>query len=134
MLRLAQFDANPYMRACYLAEQEDLPNKFLESILLSLRRGGFLESKAGSRGGYRLSRQTRQISVGDLIRWLEGRLTIKDKRDLPAGELSGSKIAVRLINERLTDGINKVLDPMTLEQLVEHVTRAAAGNQSMYYI
>ena len=40
-----------------LSQQEGLPNKFLESILLTLRRGGFLESKVGSGGGYRLSRE-----------------------------------------------------------------------------
>jgi len=133
-VRLAQLDVNTYVQSRDLAEMEDLPNKFLEAILLALRRGGFLESKVGSGGGYRLSRQTRQISVGDLIRRLEGRLTIKDKQDVQVSEMTGGKIAVRLLNERLSDAIDKVLDQMTLEQLVEHVNRAAAGNQAMYYI
>jgi Rrf2 family cysteine metabolism transcriptional repressor len=134
IVRLAQLDVNTYVQSRDLAEMEDLPNKFLEAILLALRRGGFLESKVGSGGGYRLSRQTRQISVGDLIRRLEGRLTIKDKQDVEVGGMTGGKLAVRLLNERLSDAIDKVLDQMTLEQLVEHVNRAAAGNQSMYYI
>lgn len=134
VVRLAQLDANSYVQSKDLAEKEDLPNKFLESILLALRRGGFLESKVGSGGGYRLSRQIRQISVGDLIRRLEGRLTIKDKPDVPGSELTGGKIAVRLLNQRLTDAIDKVLDQMTLEQLVEQVNRASAGSQAMYYI
>jgi Rrf2 family transcriptional regulator, cysteine metabolism repressor len=134
LVRLAQLDPRLYVQSRDLAQQEDLPNKFLESILLALRRGGFLESKVGSGGGYRLSRESRQISVGDLIRRLEGRLTVKDKQDIPLSELTGGKVAVRLLNERLTDAINHVLDQLTLEQLVEHVSRAAAGQQSMYYI
>jgi Rrf2 family protein len=134
VVRLAQLDANTYVQSRDLAEQEDLPNKFLESILLALRRGGFLESKVGSGGGYRLSRKARQISVGDLIRRLEGRLTIQEKHDMPVSEMSGGKAAVRLLNQRLTEAIDKVLDQLTLEQLVEHVSRAGAGNQSMYYI
>jgi Rrf2 family cysteine metabolism transcriptional repressor len=117
-----------------LAQQEELPNKFLESILLALRRGGFLESKVGSGGGYRLSRQTRQISVGDLIRRLEGRLTVKDQQDVPLSEMSGGKVAVCLLNQRLTDATDAVLDQLTLEQLVEHVNRAGSSQQSMYYI
>ena len=52
MVRLAQCDANTPMRSHDLAELEHLPRKFLESILLALRRGGFLESRVGSRGGY----------------------------------------------------------------------------------
>ncbi|HUB24761.1 MAG TPA: Rrf2 family transcriptional regulator [Tepidisphaeraceae bacterium] len=134
VVRLAQLDANSYVQSRDLAEQEDLPNKFLESILLALRRGGFLESKVGSGGGYRLSRKARQISVGDLIRRLEGRLTIQEKHDMPLSEMSGGKAAVRLLNQRLTEAIDKVLDQLTLEQLVEHVNRAGAGNQAMYYI
>lgn len=131
---LAQLDPRTYVQSRDLAQQEDLPNKFLESILLALRRGGFLESKVGSGGGYRLSRQTRQISVGDLIRRLEGRLTVKDKQDVPLNELSGGKVAVHLLNQRLTDATDAVLDQLTLEQLVEHVNRAGSRQQSMYYI
>ena len=51
-----------------------------------------------------------------------------------ATELSAGEIAVRLINERLTDATDVVLDDMTLEQLVEQVARAGSLQQSMYYI
>src|SRR6185295_13848085 len=90
-----------YVQSRDLAKQETLPNKFLEAILLALRRGGFLESKVGSGGGYRLSRLPRDISVGELIRRLEGRLTVKD--DTPTGDRSPGEVAIHLINERLTD-------------------------------
>jgi Rrf2 family protein len=117
-----------------LAEQEEMPNKFLESILLALRRGGFLESKVGSGGGYRLSRHPREISMGDLIRRLEGRLTVQDKKgDFPA-ETSSGHLAVRFLNRKLTETIDQALDELTLEQLVEQINRAGAGSQAMYYI
>jgi Rrf2 family protein len=117
-----------------LAQQEDLPNKFLEAILLALRRGGFLESKVGSGGGYRLSRPPREIGVGELIRRLEGRLTIKEKESVATADLSPGKAAVRLVNSRLTDATDQVLDKMTLEQLMEQVSKASNLQQSMYYI
>lgn len=132
VVQLAQLWPRNYVQSKDLAEHEDLPNKFLESILLALRRGGFLESKVGSGGGYRLSRAPREIRVGDIIRRLEGRLTIKEPEG-PA-ETSPGKIAVRLLNEKLTDATDDVLDKMTLEELMEQVGRAGSGQTAMYYI
>ncbi len=132
VVQLARLWPRTFVQSKDLAQQEGLPNKFLESILLALRRGDFLESKVGSGGGYRLSRAPREISVGDLIRRLEGRLTVKEEAS--ASELSPGEVAVRLINERLTEATDEVLDAMTLEQLVEHVTRAGNLQQAMYYI
>jgi Rrf2 family protein len=132
VVQLARLWPRNFVQSRDLSQQEDLPNKFLESILLALRRGGFLESKVGSGGGYRLSRAPKDISVGDLIRRLEGRLTVKE--GVPTTEQSPGKVAVRLINEKLTDATDQVLDTMTLEELVEHVNRASSTNQEMYYI
>ena len=132
VVALARQGPNRFIQSKDLAEQENLPNKFLESILLALRRGGFLESKVGSGGGYRLSRPPRQIGVGDLIRRLEGRLTIKESSS--SNERTPGEWAVHLINESLTESTDEVLDDMTLEQLLEHVARAGNLQQSMYYI
>jgi Rrf2 family protein len=134
VVQLARLWPTGFIQSRDLSQQEELPNKFLESILLALRRGGFLESKVGSGGGYRLSRSPREIEVGDLIRRLEGRLSIKEKDGVPANELSPGKVAIRLVNERLTQAMDDVLDKMTLEQLMEHVNRATSTQQSMYYI
>ena len=132
IVQLARLWPAAYVQSRDLARAEDLPNKFLESILLALRRGGFLDSKVGSGGGYKLSRSPREIGVGELIRRLEGRLTLKEIG--PHNETSPGKIAVRLINDKLTSATEEVLDNMTLEELTEHVNRAGNLQQSMYYI
>jgi Rrf2 family cysteine metabolism transcriptional repressor len=132
VVQLGQLWPRNYVQSKDLSQQEDLPNKFLESILLALRRGGFLESKVGSGGGYRLSRAPREIRVGDLIRRLEGRLTINEPE--VGNETSPGKVAVRLVNQKLTEATDDVLDKLTLEELMEQVSRAGAGQQSMYYI
>jgi Rrf2 family protein len=131
-MQLARLWPTHFIQSRDLAKSESLPNKFLESILLALRRGGFLESKVGSGGGYRLSRAPRDILVGDVIRRLEGRLSIKDAQ--PAAESSPGEIAVRIINGRLTRATDTALDALTLEQLLEEVTRLSDPQQSMYYI
>ena len=132
VVQLARVWPRNFVQSKDLSQQEGLPNKFLESILLALRRGGFLESKVGSGGGYRLSRSPREIQVGELIRRLEGRLTLKDATS--PTETSPGKIAVHLINERLTVAMDEVLDNITLEELLEHVNRAGNLQQAMYYI
>ena len=132
VVQLARLWPQHFVQSRDLSKLEGLPNKFLESILLALRRGGFLESKVGSGGGYRLSRAPKEIAVGDLLRRLEGRLTTSDAA--PRSEGSPGEIAVRLISQRLTVATDEVLDAMTLEQLVEQVNRIARPQQEMYYI
>ncbi|MBV8779871.1 MAG: Rrf2 family transcriptional regulator [Phycisphaerae bacterium] len=132
VVQLARLWPHHFVQSRDLSKQEGLPNKFLESILLALRRGGFLESKVGSGGGYRLSRAPKDISVGDLLRRLEGRLTSVDpppETDDPLGE-----IAVKLISQQLTVATDEVLDAMTLADLLEKVGRIAKPQQEMYYI
>ena len=132
VVQLARTGPRQYVQSKDLAQAEGLPNKFLEAILLSLRRGGFLESKVGREGGYRLARPPREIRVGDLVRRLEGRLTLKEGRAVP--DLSPGEIAVHFLNQRLTEATDEVLDNLTLEQLLEHINRAAGLQQQMYYI
>jgi len=57
-----------------IAEDQAIPRKFLESILLQLRRGGIATSKRGSEGGHQLARPGDQISLADVIRAVDGPL------------------------------------------------------------
>ena len=132
IVQLARHWPQNYVQSKDLAKKEKLPTKFLESILLALRRGGFLDSKIGREGGYKLSRPPNEISVGDVIRRLEGRLATREGK--MGDDLSPGEIAVYLLNERLTRATNEVLDAVTLSQLVEHVNKASAQQHEMYYI
>lgn len=63
-----------WVSAEQIAEDQGIPRKFLESILLQLRRGGIATSKRGSEGGHRLAREGDQISLADVIRAVDGPL------------------------------------------------------------
>ena len=132
VVQLARMAPREFVQSRDLSQTEELPNKFLEAILLALRRGGFLESKVGREGGYRLARPARDIRVGDLVRRLEGRLTVREGRT--ASDISPGEVAVHFLNEQLTQATDDVLDRLTLEQLLEHANKAAAFQQQMYYI
>src|SRR4030088_196169 len=56
-----------------IARRQNIPQKFLELILASLKQGGFVESRRGSEGGYLLAKPADTISVGDVLRYIEGR-------------------------------------------------------------
>jgi Rrf2 family protein len=57
-----------------LSTAQQIPHKYLESILGELRRGGLLRSQRGPDGGYRLARPATEISIADVIRALDGEL------------------------------------------------------------
>ncbi|WP_369231232.1 Rrf2 family transcriptional regulator [Streptomyces sp. R21] len=57
-----------------IADAQDIPHKFLESILNDMRRGGLVLSQRGGNGGYRLARPAESISIADVIRVVDGPL------------------------------------------------------------
>jgi Rrf2 family protein len=132
VVQLAKMGPRTYVQSRDLAQDEGLPGKFLEAILLTLRRGGFLDSKVGREGGYRLARPAREIMVGDVVRSLEGRLSLREGR-VPA-DMSAGEVAVGYLNQKLTEATDDVLDKLTLEQLIEQTAKTANQQQQMYYI
>ena len=74
LCHLAARHGNGWAQARSIAEDEEIPPKFLESILLQLKRAGFVESRRGSDGGYTLSRSPDEIILGDALRVLDGPL------------------------------------------------------------
>jgi len=65
-----------WTQTAVVAEHERIPRKFLEAILVQLRDHGFVESRRGSHGGHRLSRDPTEISVADIIRVFDGPLAL----------------------------------------------------------
>ncbi len=60
------------VRIAEIARRQQIPQKFLELILASLKQGGFVESRRGAEGGYLLARPAENLSVGEVLRFVEG--------------------------------------------------------------
>ena len=131
MVQLARLRPGQFVQSKDLAQTEDLPNKFLESILLALRRGGFLESKVGSGGGYKLARPPREVTVGQIVALLDRR---EREPAPPPGTSPPGAVAVRLVSHTLDAASDAILDTLTLEALLDDVAKATGGQASMYYI
>jgi len=72
LIHLADLESDDYARIHEIADQELIPIKFLEFILLNLKNAGVLVSKPGRGGGYRLRQSAEEINVGTVIRTLDG--------------------------------------------------------------
>src|SRR3982751_1923304 len=76
MIALAREQGSGPVLIAELAEQDGIPQKFLENILLTLKHRGLVHSRKGPHGGYQLGRPPENISVGDVVRALAGPLAL----------------------------------------------------------
>ena len=115
-----------------LSKEESIPLKFLEAILLELKGHGLLESKKGKGGGYHLSRPPSTITLGSVIRMMEGPLAplpcasetaFRPCTECPDIETCGTRIIMRQVR----DAMAGVLDQITLADLIRRVEAARAG-------
>jgi Rrf2 family protein len=121
-----------------LATSETIPRKFLELILLDLKRKGILESKKGRGGGYNLSRPPSLISLGEIIRALDGPIallpcvsqTAYKRCDECVDELT---CGIRLVMKEVRDSTAAIFDGTTLEDLLNRSRQMADTNRAVMY-
>ena len=101
-----------------LATAQQIPPKFLESILAQLRSSGLVASQRGAEGGYQLARRAEEISVAEVIRELEGPIaTVRGARPDEL-EYSGPATGLRDIWLELRSQMRGVLEQTTLADLL----------------
>jgi Rrf2 family protein len=81
MFDLASHPTGHPVKIAEIARRQSIPQKFLELILASLKQGGFVESRRGAEGGYLLARQADSLTVGEVLRFVEGRGDDRVRRD-----------------------------------------------------
>jgi Rrf2 family protein len=112
-----------------IAETNDIPKKFLDTILGELRNAGFVNSKKGKGGGYTLARPAHEIHIGHIIRVLDGPLApiqcaSKSSYRRCDDCIDEQTCSVRLIMLETREAIATILDNRTLAEM-----RALAKNQ-----
>ena len=103
-----------------IAKLGDMPTKFLEQILLALRKGGFVKSKRGIRGGFSLARPAKDITVGEVIRFIEG--PIEPISCVEEGRYKGCKDVAscifRSVWKEIALATSKIVDSLTFADLI----------------
>jgi Rrf2 family protein len=114
------------VRVTELAQAEDMPVKFLEQVIQQLREAGYVESERGKHGGYRLAKPAAKITIGEVVRLIDGPLapigcvsqTAYEKCSCPDEAHCG----LRMLMLDVRNAIAAILDRYTLADVVEVTT------------
>src|SRR5215470_18940883 len=128
MASLARQYGNGPLLIAEIAEKERIPRKFLELILLDLKKKGFVASKKGKGGGYYLNRLPETISVGQLIRALDGPLALLPCVSVMAYERCAEcpdeeTCGIRMIFKEVRDSTAAILENKSLAEMAFVNTR-----------
>lgn len=129
MLDLALHSSEGYVALKSIAERQDISEHYLEQLIASLRRAGLVKSERGSQGGYMLAHQPKEINVGMILRALEGSLAPVDcvSETDPANCPKSEQCVTRNVWIKIRDGINQVVDNISLQDLVDDSMRMNEG-------
>jgi Rrf2 family protein len=117
-----------------LAEKLDIPFKFLEQVLLELKRAGFVDSRRGIKGGYHLLKPPKDIKIGDVIRFIDGPIepiACASKGKLYSGCDDIYKCVFRDIWVEVAESISAVVDNVTFEDLCNKLKTTEVFNYSI---
>ena len=133
LLVLAQHGASSPVLISELADREAIPKKFLEAILLELKRRGVVESKKGKGGGYFLRRRPAEITFGEVIRVLDGPLAavpcVSQMAYMKCIEcVDEQTCGVRLAMKEVRDATADILDNTTLADVNARLARTRRGS------
>jgi len=119
-----------------IAARQGIPQRYLEQVLLLLKRAGFLVSKRGSAGGYDLERPPSEITVGEVLRAVEGNLTPLEvvgrgrrgrRRNEASEELAD-------LWQEISDAVAAVIDRTSFADLSKRAEARRAAARPMYHI
>ena len=125
MIDLAQYREQEAVSISSIAQRQKISESYLEQLVAKLKKAGLVISIRGAAGGYRLARPASDISVGDVLRALEGDVravicTAQTEEGCEGEELCVTKYVWQRINE----SIEKTVDEMMIDQLVAESRKA----------
>ncbi|MCM0589246.1 MAG: Rrf2 family transcriptional regulator [Gloeotrichia echinulata DVL01] len=100
-----------------IAAQQNIPDRYLEQLLATLRRGGIIKSQRGSKGGYLLAREPRKITILEILECLEG-LDVRPSAQEVNSRTADSSV-IEEIWQEACQAANSVLQKYTLQELCE---------------
>ena len=121
-----------------IAKQEGIPSKFLELILLALKNEGLLHSRKGRGGGYQLAKPPTSITVGKVVRILDGPLAplpcVSRTAYKRCDECSDERTcAIRIVMKDVWEATARILDSTTLADMLERRQAAARGKDVLSF-
>jgi Rrf2 family protein len=115
-----------------ISAKENIPQKFLENILLTLRKVGILNSKMGLKGGYELARSPDLITLGEVIRVLDGAIAPVNCVSKTSYEQCSEEVTcvIRSVMMDIRNAITNVLDTMTFADMCKRAKESQERKES----
>lgn len=136
VFELAKGDGRGPIKIAQIAEAQAIPKRFLEVILGELKQGGFVTSRRGSEGGYMLARAPGQLTVGEIIRFVQGPIGPVDclERDARAKCPLYADCVFLPMWQETADAVSAVYDRTTFQALVDEDARRRGEHVVSYSI
>lgn len=132
MVELANhFAINQPLQIRQISAQQNIPDRYLEQLLATLKRQGLVKSQRGSKGGYILAREPWEISLLEIIQGIEGYDLVNDK--YKSDQDNTSLLVIREVWETAQKAATAVLDGCTLKDLCDRQRQKQIAT-TMYYI
>lgn len=132
MIDLAVHNEEGHVALKSIAERQGLSENYLEQLFAILKKAGLVKSARGSLGGYELAEGAEKITVGDILRPLEGPL-VEHKCAARSGEKCESSyncFVTKNVWAMIQNGIDKVTDSITLKQLADEFRKGREHSDS----
>jgi len=123
-----------------IAERQNISENYLEQVFSSLRKAGLVKSVKGAQGGYIIAGDPADITVGNILRVLEGSLSVADEKlgqtgmDIGMDKKSLLYCVDKVVWTRINESIDKAVDSITLEDLVNEYHKINNESTHMFYI
>mgnify|MGYP000080024570 CR=1 FL=1 len=121
MLDLAQYsNEQEYVSIKKVSKRQDISEKYLEQIVAQLSRAGYVRSTRGAQGGYCLTKEPDQYTVGMILRLIEGNLSsVSCLEDNPNKCRRCNNCVTLEVWQQINDAVNDIIDHVTLQDLLE---------------
>ena len=120
LIYMARNEKNGFMKIDEICSKCDIPKKYLELLFMIIKQNGYIKTKRGTSGGYKLTKPASQISIAEIIRLMDGALAATESvskyffSDTPLGR---EKKLIKVFKE-IRNYISKRLENLTLADLV----------------
>ena len=118
MLDLATSDPTTFTTIKSISQRQDISEKYLEQIITQLNKAHFVQSARGAQGGYKLSKDPRSITVGEVLRIMEGSLAPVSCLEKGQRCTRASNCVTLVLWKEIQDAVDKIVDNTTWADLI----------------
>ncbi|RKD34621.1 RrF2 family transcriptional regulator [Thermohalobacter berrensis] len=136
MFELAKYYGKGPIPLRNIANKQSVSDNYLEQLIAVLKKEGLVNSVRGAQGGYMLAKQPKEITVGEILRALEGNIAptdcaVEDEEFTCERE---KHCVTKVVWVKIRDSVNEVIDSITLQDMIDEEKKLSNNDGYMYYI